>query len=1282
VTASSPSKTRTSRHNPCPICNKTDGCRIFEDQKIWCLRSDAHTRAPGYRNLGALRDGMGASFVPITETQPLPKAIPAWKRTHKKFQKPSIPWQDGHRTIHQFLWEHAAPELKGRFPKKLSDAAITDSYYCRYLSQEAIESIERLVEHRVEQKVFTSAQVLASGYFRFNNGFEGRRFKLNIPPGRILAVHNLAGELVAIRANPEVPLQLYNPKKKRNQEYKYLQAKGVPIHPHFPKASSERLNQLWASNQPYVLVITEGEDTTEAPAQNIQILGGLPVVFVGLPGVDGWLDSSGQPKSGYATWLDDAGRIHSELREVISRAAHVVLGFDSDVMAKKEVRRAMVRLGETVWHGFEQKIIPLCANWREVLRAHPELQERKYGLDDLLGELVHRGEEVSPLFEELLAPSNAAMVKRTWQRLGKSCSINHPPLLSVEESYQRTELTVFEWLNRRGPNQRVVASTPGVGKTEAAARAIFARMQSWVHDGHDILTFQLQQELRALEDQKKSPISDTQRFEILAQAKAKRQELQLLYQETLGGSLLVLLLNHKALDELQERIRQLNGGTDPFWLARRVGRETPDPEIKTADQMGNGSLVCAHHEPVSQIGSQSHSPSALACSTCFFGQEGRCGFLDSIQEAHLAPVVIATAQSVLNASEELANYSQVICDEDLPKYLFTQVKVSDHLPKLINNLQTGMQLAFWGELYDRDILENLMVVFSELEAAHLRYRRATKEEIERRGDRVTDWMEAGRVIEPLQQLAGLRPLRMDMDKLEPVAATYYPWERPRYTHADSGKYLHDETYGDEQQLAFDSIPLRGTDVLLEALRHGLIDHLDGANLTFEATYDPTLEEQQAHIYLYRPQAHLIEMLNQKRVLNLDATPNSLLLGSYLPKVQIEYHHARLNLRILQILSGPPGKISEAQMKELIPALRVFGKKAPTLLMTCKQATQWIQQATEINPIEGLISMPNAQGKMHPGAYYGYHDRAFDDPAMKSAQTMVLAGTYVPHIGHLKRVALMLKRYLALHNQLEDIPQGKEPYRVHSYGPEGYELIEEIKDALLDELIYQERMAALLQAINRPRPVRKEEELTVILFRSDPLPEPYNRYVQVLGSVEELFGVSLALKNKANAGRLVEAWHRHGAAILGYFLEHRALPSAREIQKIAGGSRGRAGSITRALAWFSAQVLPSLPETVGGTEVAQQLYEQFQKSLLEAAEQYFLPQIQIPSPYELDEECIESYWVERYRQGNASQRIVCWICTRQLSRSLQKKLEQIEPFAKLMGSLSPHVPQPQARKRPP
>jgi Domain of unknown function (DUF3854) len=1271
--------------NCCPLCNhrRNDGCKPSRDGHGWlCLRSTAEelTGEDGVRYLRTkdLRDQMGGLYLPARDKE----------RTTAR-QKRAQPTAD-HRLIHQLIWDTASEELGGRFAQKLRDAAIKDSYYCRYLSQEAIESIERLVEHRVTQGVFTQAQILISGHFRLNTGFEGHRFKLKIPIGRILAVHSLEGELVAIRANPEVPLWLYNHKKEKYEEYKYLQAKGIPLHPHFPKVSRARLKELWANDEPYLLIISEGEDTTESPAQNLQLLGDLPVVFASLPGVEGWINSSGQPRPNYASWLDDLGHLHPELKKVISHAAHVVLGFDSDVMGKKEVKWAMNRLGQAIWHGFEGKIVPLVANWPALLRSHPELKQRKYGLDDLLGELVSRGESVAPIFEDLLAPSNAAMIRRTWQRLGKSCAINHPPLLTVDQAYQATEKAIGTWMDGSGPQHIVLASTAGTGKTQASSQMAFEKLQNWVKAGHDILAFQLQQEIRALQAQKKAMgylkgRQSFEYFELLAQTKAKRQQLQTLYQETLGGPMVLLLPNLQALSELRARIQKLNEGTDPFWLGLRTGRETPDPEIKTKDQMGIGSLVCAHHEPVSQIGSQAHSPSALACSTCFFGQEGSCGFLDSIEEAHLAPVVLATAQAVLNASEELANYSQVIIDEDLSHHLYGSTRISDHLPKLINNLSAGIRLGLWDELYEPEVLEKLLTVLGEVETARLRYQCAPRQLIEQRGERVTHWMDREIVNEPLEDLKKLRPLRMNMDTLQPTAATYYPWERPRYTHGESGKYLHVETHGDEQQLAFDDIPLRGTDALLEVLRYGLLDSLPGANLTFESDYDPQTKKQQTHIHLCRPYEHLIEILNAMRVLNTDATPNSLLLRTFLPNADFEYHDAELNLEILQILSGPPGKIGESQIKELVPALRVFGKKSATLLMTSKQAVGWVKETTQNNPIEGLISMASAQGEMFPGAYYGYHDRAFDDPAMKSANTLVLAGAYLPHLGHLKRVAMMLKRYLAVHKRTRDLPKNQEPYRVHSYGPEGYELIEESKDPLLDLLIQEERTAALLQGISRPRPVRREEKLTVVLYRSDPVPEPYNRYVRVLGSVEELFGVSLTLKNKANAGRLVEAWHRHGEAILKYFLEHRAVPSAREIQKIAGGSRGRSGSITRALAWFSAQVLPflpALPETVGGTEEAQQLYEQFQKSLLEAAEQYFLPVLPASSPYELDEECIESYWVERYQQGNASQRIVCWVCTRQLSIALQKKLEQIEPFAKLMGNLSPHVPQPQARKRPP
>ncbi len=1240
----------TSTTNRCPLCNhrRNDGCKPTREREGWlCLRSTAEelTGEDGirYRRTKALRDQMGGLYLPAKE------------RITTKLDSPQ-PVDIDYRLIHRLIWDTASPELLGRFPEKLAEAQIEDAYYSRYLSSEAISTLERLVEHRLRIGVYNEAQVQASGFFQKNRGIEGPRWQLRIPVGRVLGIFNLQGQFVGLRANPEVPLRIKQ-KGKKAKELKYLQAKGVPLHPYIPKVTRERLHQLWANDEPYLLVITEGEDTTEAPAQNLERLGDLPVVFIGLPGVDGWQGPS------------KTGLLHPELQRVLARASQLVFGFDSDIMAKKEVRSAMVRLSNAVMSQFEGRLIPLAANWPQVLRTNTALAAHKYGLDDLLGEWVRWGWDVQAVFEQLLAPERALMVKRTWQRKGASWTVDSlPDLLTVEEAYQATEQSVKEWLVREGVPRRVIATTPGVGKTEALARQLFNKMQEWSQAGHGLTAYQLQQQIQVLEGRKKVPlISEIESYVILKEIREARKELLHFYQETLGGPLLVLFPNLQALDEFQARLRHLNGGTDPNWLAIRVGREAPDPTFANDLQVGHGSLVCAHHEPVSQVGNQRHSPSALACSTCFWGQEGRCGFLDSIKEAHLAPVVLATAQAVLNASEEITHFSQVIIDEDLPHHLYEATEVGQHLPLLTRNLYYGLQYQFWEELYEQETLEALLAVFTELEVAQARYRGASPQERLRIGERVTDWIDQERIRPSLIRMRGLRPLRLDMEKKEVVAATYYPWERPRYQQTEDGPYVHQATYGEEQQLAFESIPLRVTDALLETLVQGLVEGLAGANLTFEAVLEPQngvsgdqrTQITSVRLHLYRPHQHLIEALAQSRVLNLDATPNRLLLQAFFPDMQVEEHQCQLNIEIIQFLSAPPGRIADERLKDLIPALKVWSKQGPTLLMTHKKGAGLLDQWTAQEPIEGLITMSSAQGESFPASYYGYHDRAFDDPIMKAAKTMVLAGAFIPNLGHLKRLSLMLQRFLALQNR--PLPAAAlQPYRVQPYGPEGYELIEAMTDPLLGELIYQERSAALLQAINRPRPARRTDTLQVMLYRSDPLPAPYNRYVQVVGSVEELFGVALPLKNKANAARLLEAWYRHGETILAFFIKYKRLPSAREIQKLAGGSRGKAGSITRALAWFSSQVLPHLPNETSSQNLLQQA--------LARAVQDFYSMNQEPTVKHLEEDDFEDYWVERYRQGNAAQRVVTWLCTRRLAVELQQQLETIQPFIEVVRAL--------------
>ncbi len=57
--------TYASKHNPCPCCAHDHGCKLFNDGKVWCLRiTHSHDAPTGYRVLGLLRNGMGASLVP------------------------------------------------------------------------------------------------------------------------------------------------------------------------------------------------------------------------------------------------------------------------------------------------------------------------------------------------------------------------------------------------------------------------------------------------------------------------------------------------------------------------------------------------------------------------------------------------------------------------------------------------------------------------------------------------------------------------------------------------------------------------------------------------------------------------------------------------------------------------------------------------------------------------------------------------------------------------------------------------------------------------------------------------------------------------------------------------------------------------------------------------------------------------------------------------------------------------------------------------------------------
>jgi Domain of unknown function (DUF3854) len=1340
VTASSPSKTRTSRHNPCPICNKTDGCRIFENQKIWCLRSDAHTEVSGYRNLGNLRDGMGASFVSNSRSPECPcchqEDSRCWKSksdsvfcaNHLTNSVTLVGWQFvgqsngksgqvwGHwcsdaptttetvatddpsetsdwRPVHQWLWERASPTLRGRFISKLSDVLVSDTSYCRYLNEGAIEDIEKEVHELWRTGQWSREQIKASGWFRLNRGYDSPfRYKCALLPGRVIAYRDLDGELALLRGNAEVtPIKRKKLEsgKWKAQKIKYQHPFRVPTRPYFPKSSREKLAQLEKNGTQYVLIVTEGEDKAEAAAQNCPTFSdGIPIIWVSVPGV--W------------NFGGDDAALHPDLVKTLGCARDIVIGYDSDIQHKREVAQAMQRLSSEILEQSDGRLIPLAADWAGLFAEYPDLRTKRWGIDDLWGHLIRTDQDALAVFERLLSPHHARMVRRWWQRKGTPWKVEEQPtLLPLDEARAQTYQTISEWFDagltplRSNYDDRVsVAATCGLGKTYSLGHILTNRMSSWWDGPGATETISLWQELEQLEMRKGRTLPESpDRWAVLKQIKLVRNQLSALYQRDLGGSMVVVFKDHKALsDFLADHVLPTTGYEMPPWLALRTGRELPEDDVPMREQVTPGSLACAHHEAVSELGEQRHSPSAGACQHCVWGQAGQCGFLDSLRVAHRAPVVFATIQSVLNASHELEMFEQIICDEALDIHLIETIEVAKAVRQLLGSLQRGQagQWYTFPPLYTEEQIQALVTVFSEIVAALSRYGSATDVELKQRGHHLAAWCDAERLKPYLLLLKDLRPLRWNYDKHEVEPASYFVWERPRYKLGSSGLPLHQETYGEDQQFAFDFIPLRATTEILSDLHQTIIEGKSGAYLSLErqlteepSSTDPDelVSRQKVQLHMMRPQHHLIHTLRKARVLNLDATPNEIVLDAFLPdlrvvKIQAEWKETQ----IIQVLSGPMGRATSSTIKQILPLVVALGTQNSVLLFSHKQHLQQVDEAHAQSPIPGLLLANDAAGGEHAMGWYQYQTRGTDDEEWKKTDYLVLGGAYRTNIGHSHRVAWSLLRFMATdnHQGARQTPlENVSTYRVESYGPEGYELIVENQDPLVERLIEHERIASLEQACQRPRPVSREKPLTIILMRSDPMIAPYNRYVRVVSSIEELMGVTHPMGNRANHARHLEAITRHCEVIWHWFKEYGSLPNPRQVEEHGktlygvGGHRGTRSAIRQALALFASQLLPSMQ---ANQDIAQ-THSHFLEVLGHAAAEHFDINV-CTAELPLSQEARNAYWLERYRQGNTHTRLVCWISTRHLGISLKQIMETIQPIYQVLNSLRSDI----ARRR--
>ncbi|MBC7879820.1 MAG: DUF3854 domain-containing protein, partial [Anaerolineae bacterium] len=829
------------------------------------------------------------------QTTPTPKTA-LRRNAPRKDDNPEI--QGDGRTIHQLIWDGAATTLQGRFVDKLASVQIQDTAYSRYLTSETIEAIQEHILQGLSTGTFTHDQVEASGFFRRNRGFIGSPWQLVLHPGRVIAYFDLTGDFALLRGNAEVPPVVKKRTTKgkiKLQEQKYQQAKGIPSRPYIPQATRTRLESLWRSGSPYHVVITEGEDKAECAAQNFASLGdGIPVITLSVPGVwnfnkDGTLHPeicqvlAGDPDSlshaGTLTLAFDSDVMDKkQVQQAMGKLAE-------QVMLKFEGK--LIPLAAN-WHKFLREHPELRSSkyglddlWGELTDKG---QSANLAFDSLLSPAssvmvtrrwqrkgkAWKPEDKAPLLPLAEARTTNRELIRKWFEggmntlrqvgdrlviagtcgLGKTTAVGEV-LAEVMQKWWFAQAedpdSLQEWLD---------AASAITSQTEISGTAVFA---TWIACCHELIqsssifpapgtlsdaaqdVLKLQQQIASAETKKNLyPLKSAQRFAALSEIHKLRAELESLYHQGLGGTRLLLFNTKKNLNDFltNNLLPYLDNVSSPFdipWYAIRTGREQTEPGIPFRDQVGNGSLSCAHFEAVADVGAHRHSPNAAACQNCFYGQMGRCGFLDSLRAAHVAPLVLATADAILNASHEIESFSQVVVDEDLSKRLYESIEIGQHINRLLANLQRGHEMGWFTlpPLYETLIIEALIAVFGELVAAYQRYKSATPQELANLGPRLVDWCDKERLRPLLVQLDGLKPYRWNADKNEVESASFFPWERFRFKLGESGLPLHKETFGEDQQLAFESIPLRITTEILDELTQAILHKKPSSYLTFE-----------------------------------------------------------------------------------------------------------------------------------------------------------------------------------------------------------------------------------------------------------------------------------------------------------------------------------------------------------------------------------------------------------------------------------------------------------------
>jgi len=560
----------------------------------------------------------------------------------------------------------------------------------------------------------------------------------------------------------------------------------------------------------------------------------------------------------------------------------------------------------------------------------------------------------------------------------------------------------------------------------------------------------------------------------------------------------------------------LDAGLDAEDVALLVGR---DPEN------------CQRYTEVQSLGRHRHSPSAEVCFCCPYGEDGSCAYVAQRDRAAQRELVVACKPAILSESGDLRRYDLVVCDEDLLSVMYETYELNrDQLDRW----RTGMDAQGLGE----DSPYRTLVRMLELGLAAFMHTGSEHSP--------TRWPQRHRLIPVLTAAAtklGVDLVALVEELVRRVAADAnttgrLPFESPW------------EVHGGVHRLR-DRMPIRACGDLVAALHEELRGPRPDTRLWVEVPLDGVrpgdrVPPDRVRVLVYRPLDRVLDVLRERCVLVLDATPD-------LERLRTIFGAHRVHVTNIDVEE-------RVHVTQLIDALRRHPDPNVRAAIRWKLAAEAGEQPVVLTRKALAESDASAYVGVRAVGWFGRHHRATNE--FSGAAALLIEDRYSPPVDE-ARAFVEMWRF--------DRPPNEPPPWYRPYEGTNFEgaVAGQGDESDPDVAAYLAHTwsADVRQAIGRLRSCRQDRTVRVVIASRDPVPglridRLVTRYEYIHGHRVPVSERRLAALLSRNLARQQEAEERVARVLREYVASNGHLPSVRKLRALAGCRQDLAAKVLR------------------------------------------------------------------------------------------------------------------------